>query len=116
MIYLFYIYFKIFSLKMSNKIIFFISIFLLFHLSNSILEEDQIQLEISIVCKKDPSFIFGKEESAFTFETDLTDDSNIFDPNKIEEDTKFQTTYPYIKKMKIIIIMFLVDYGKQIIT
>ena len=91
MIYLFYIYFKIFSLKMSNKIIFFISIFLLFHLSNSILEEDQIQLEISIVCKKDPSFIFGKEESAFTFETDLTDDSNIFDPNKIEEDTKFQT-------------------------
>ena len=93
MIYLFYIYFKIFSLKMSsNKIIFFISIFLLFHLSNSILEEDQIQLEISIVCKKDPSFIFGKEESAFTFETDLTDDSNIFDPNKIEEDTKFQTT------------------------
>ena len=98
---------------MLKKIISFLSIFLLFHLSNSILEEDIIPLEINIVCKNS-YFIFGKEEGAFTFETDYTDDSNIFDQKKIEEDTKFQTTYPYIKKMKIIIIILLVDYGKQI--
>ena len=82
---------------MSKKIISFLSIFLLFHLSNSILEEDIIPLEINIVCKNS-YFIFGKEEGAFTFETDYTDDSNIFDQNKIEENTKFQTTISIYKE------------------
>ena len=82
---------------MRKKIISFLSIFLLFHLSNSILEEDIIPLEINIVCKNS-YFIFGKEEGAFTFETDYTDDSNIFDQNKIEENTKFQTTISIYKE------------------
>jgi len=76
---------------MSKRIIFFISVFLLFQLSNQKLEEDLTPLEINIICQE-AYFIFGKDEGAFSFETDYTDDSNIFDQNKIEESTKFQTT------------------------
>ena len=82
---------------MSRKFISFLSIFLLFPLSNSVLEEDIIPLEINIVCKNS-YFIFGKEEGAFTFETDYTDDSNIFDQKTIEEDTKFETTISIYKE------------------
>ena len=82
---------------MGKRIIFFISVFLLFQLSNQILEEDLKPLEINIICQ-DAYFIFGKDEGAFTFETDYTDDSNIFDQNKIEEATKFQTTISIYKE------------------
>ena len=74
---------------MSRKFISFLSIFLLFHLSNSVLEEDIIPLEINIVCKNS-YFIFGKEEGAFTFETDYTDDSNIFDQKKLKKIPNFK--------------------------
>jgi hypothetical protein len=82
---------------MSKKLILFISVFLLFQLSNQKLEEDLTPLEINIICQNS-YFIFGKDEGAFTFETDYTDDSNIFDQNKIEEATKFQTTISIYKE------------------
>ena len=82
---------------MNKRIIFFISVFLLFQLSNQKLEEDLTPLEINIICQNS-YFIFGKDEGAFTFETDYTDYQNIFDQNKIEEATKFQTTISIYKE------------------
>jgi hypothetical protein len=54
---------------MSKKLILFISVFLLFQLSNQKLEEDLTPLEINIICQNS-YFILGKDEGAFTFETD----------------------------------------------
>ena len=81
---------------MGKKII-LICFLLLFSLSNSKLEENFVQLPMNVICSnlEDPlneAFLFGKDESAFSFKTDYLDTSNIFDSQKIEADTQFEAS------------------------
>ena len=81
---------------MVKKII-LLNFLLLFSLSNSKLEENLVQLPMNVFCSSienpaDNSWFFGKDESGFSFKTDYYDNENIFDSQKIESETHFETS------------------------
>ena len=81
---------------MAKKMI-LLSFLLLFSLSNSKLEENLVQLSMNVFCSSienpaDNSWFFGKDESGFSFKTDYYDNENIFDSQKIESETHFETS------------------------